>query len=468
LKNNAFIPILNFENQIDDELLLQGEKLFDELKLNNLLEITSGKWEALVEDGDKLHVKASITNQRILESSCSCQNNSTKDMCVHQVCLYFGIRSAEDNNSIQVKPAYIPKVRTANYLKDILENISNEELKTFVSSYSSKDKQFKLLMTTHFSRILHDRSGPKLYERILDESFPVKTENSNRSYVSETRLLIKIGKEILQNYLDALSLEAYKEAFHMISAFLNKTAYALFINTKENKTLDSLYERTHTSYKSLINDRLAPALKYEMISSMIESLGKSFYKYQGPDNLYQLILMSSPTLEQIQALQIKLIDKEKNIRDLSESSFLIAHILYTNFHLKNIKDPAAYFSLFKGDQILISETLKKMLSLGFKKEAEFTLESLKKHDQLDDSAYQRIKLNIQMKKGESSQAIETAFSLFKSTKDYQYVMKIKSLSQSDWQKNYQKIMDILHSSMNARGFELALKMAGKKNEDKKN
>jgi len=85
---------------------------------------------------------------------------------------------------------------------------------------------------------------------------------------------------------------------------------------------------------------------------------------------------------------------------------------------------------------------------------------------LDDSAYQRIKLNIQMKKGESSQAIETAFSLFKSTKDYQYVMKIKSLSQSDWQKNYQKIMDILHSSMNARGFELALKMAEKENDDK--
>jgi 5-carboxymethyl-2-hydroxymuconate isomerase len=460
LKKTELIPLLNFESFIEDKRLLIAEKLFDEGGIIKVSSQSKGKWTGIVKDGLQYNVKASVHDGKVQQSSCNCDASSSEgSLCIHQITFFYALRH-QDNLSPKTESAQISlksRTRSSEYLKMIFENVPTTELNKFIQSYSNADKQFRLLLSTHFSRKIQDHFGTGIYERILDECFPAKTENSHRSYAAEIRLLIKIGKEMLINYRDALSLEAYTEAFHLIQSLNDKIAYALFINQKESKALRVLQEKVHDAYRLLINDRMAPGLKDEIVGKMISSVAKSFYQYKGPNNLFELILMAHPTKEQFAEFQQNIEEKLSNKLSYNDSSFLMAHMIYCLLQNDTREvDHSKFIQLFRSDPYLLIETLGKMFNLGMIKELNRALDFYKSADQIDQKSYLSFKLKLYIATNDTAKGIEAAFSLFELTLDPLYIRPIKTLSADQWPRKYASILKTLKNSKLPIWYDIAL------------
>jgi hypothetical protein len=457
LKKKRIIPLLNFESFIDDELLLHAEKLFDEGKIKDLKDHGSGKWSGIVSDGGQQQVEASIHEGSIHDRHCSCGQSDEEGYCAHLVCLFFGMRH---NDALAPPKTSIPKKkkRASNYLSNLLESVDSNDLKTYINSYSSKDKSFKLLLITHFSRQIRDVAGPDLFEKILDECFPVKTQNNQKSLTSESRLLIRVAKEILSNYRDALSLESYKEAFEMIQALNHKISYALFILPKENKSLLELEKQTHAAYKMILNDRMAPALKHEIVRAMILSIGKSFYKYKGQNNLYDLVVSAQPSLEQLDFFRTMLLEKMERSEELAERSFLMAYFIHAAYHSDKTSLSSEKMSPYVNDQVLLVETIRKMLDFGFYREAEFALDFYHEKERLDELTFYRFQLKFQLSKNQKKKTISSAQKLFELSLDSTYLDIIKKQSGDQWEEHYRYNLEKLCSSNSKQHFLFALSL----------
>lgn len=460
MKKKRIIPLLNFESFIDDELLMDAEKLFDEGKIKELADHGSGFWTGSVSDDGDYQVEASIHEGNIHKHHCTCDHSDEEKLCVHLVCLFFGMR----HNDALAPPMVLKpkkKKRASNYLSKLLESVESNDLKTFINSYSSKDKSFKLLLITHFSRQIRDVAGPDLFERILDECFPIKTQNNQKNLTGESRLLIRIGKEMLHNYRDALSLESYKEAFELIQALNHKISYALFILPKENKGLIELEKQTHAAYKLILNDRMAPALRFDIVKAMILSIGKSFYRYKGLNNLYDLVIGAQPNLEQLGLFKNVLLEKLERSQELGEQSFLLAYFIHAAYHSDSAALNTQQVSTYVNDPVLLVETIRKMLDLGFYNEAEFALDYYREKERLDELTFYRFQLKFQLSKKQSKEAIKSAQKLFDLSLDSSYLSIIKKLSAEKWKEHYLYNLEKLRNSTSPQHFLFALSLAKK-------
>lgn len=459
MKKSHIIPLLNFESFIEDDVLLHAESLFDIGNLSDISNHGKGKWRGKVQDDVLYNVGATLYEGSIQESTCTCERNFKGSPCSHVVCLFFGVRQKDLVKTPLKAINPVRKKRSADYLKSILRTIDAKELRTFISSYAVKDKTFKLLLTTHFSRQIQDQNGFQLYERILDECFPVKTQNSKNSYVAEARLLLRIAKEMLSNYKDSLSLESYTEAFQMIQTLNQKVAYALFINTKENKSLTELQKQTHAAYRLILNDRMAPALKHEIVNAMIQSIGKSFYRYKGANNLYDLVLIAQPTFEQFELFRNTLLEKIDRSPDLTDQAFLLSYFIHAIFKSNSISLHAELIELFEGEQVLLVETIRKMLDLGFYREAEKALDFYHEKERLDELTFYRFQLRFQLSHGDPQEAIDTAQKLYQISLDRKNLDTLKKISGDSWPERYQKILQFFTQSGREDHFHQALQLA---------
>jgi hypothetical protein len=462
LKKFQSIPLLNFESYVDDHLLLDAERLYDEGALTLKSPLENGEWRGDVyTDGTGHQVRAGVVRGIIQQASCECHHFATHTNCSHVICLFFGIRNAYVDNIRSKEKGAGSKRKKTDYLGAVLKKADTADLKAFMAGYALKDKTFKLMLTTHFSRRIHESTGPDLYERILDECFPVQTLNTRKSLVPEIRLLLRVSREMLVVYRDALSLESYTEAFQLIRSLLPKLAYALYIAEKENKFLSALEQEAHVAFKLLLNDRLAPGLKHEIVDAMILIIEKSFYRYRGPENLCELVMLSGPTGEQVHAFCEVMKEKEARGKDLTEKAFHMAYYIHALFRYRKQGVRSELAGRFKNDPVLMIETIRKMLELGFVEDAEKTLDFYHEKERIDELSYYRFQLRFLESAGRNQEAAKTALKLFILGLERKYLDLAKSLAGKLWPEIYRETIHLLSSAGGDKRYMIAIQLAEK-------
>ena len=207
MKKPGKIPLLNFEALIDNELLLEAEKLFDEGKLSNLITVKNGIWQGTITQEKEENIVVKVFNDFIEKSECTCGAKSLDKLCVHIICGYFGIR----NSDVPDKPMEAGKTKSrkkrSSALNSLLKLTDKEELADYISSYASKDRRFSLLLKTHFARKFSEVLGQEIYSQIMDQAFPAASEFNTQSVSKNQQFLVAIAKELLIHYKDAISLE---------------------------------------------------------------------------------------------------------------------------------------------------------------------------------------------------------------------------------------------------------------------
>jgi len=401
LKKKNKIPLLNFETFINDDLLLKGEKLFDESKLEGLSENKAGEWTANVKDKKDFFCKVHVFREQIENYECICDNWTKNEMpCEHIVCLLFGVRNADSQAEVQKKTVVRRQRRSKSSitLNTLFELVKKEDLASFILTYSTKDKKFNLLLKTHFARKISEKSGEGIYRQILDEAFPAISEKTGSQRSKNLQLLSAVSKEMLIHNKDVISLEQFTDSFYILSALSNKLAYAMHVSEKVPAGIEELNIRTHKAFTTLFNPTIAPGLRHEINESLLDTISKTFYNYLDSDNFYELLFKNKLEDEQLERYFSTIREKIQVASSLSIKVKLLSYYVkaHESSKLKNKED--AWLNSQLSDPFLLLETFNNTLNKGYISAAENLLKGLVEDEAIEDFNYLKLSLKLELAK----------------------------------------------------------------------
>jgi uncharacterized Zn finger protein len=153
------IPLNEFEQIIDEQILQRGLSYFKGGAITNFLEISKGKYEAIVSGTEEYTVQLKISNNTITEHYCDCPYDMGS-VCKHVVAAIFYLQQ----NELELDQPHLTiakKKKTKSFsqqVKELLKAISHKELIEFVEENSKKDKKFRNLFLASFGHLSQNQT----------------------------------------------------------------------------------------------------------------------------------------------------------------------------------------------------------------------------------------------------------------------------------------------------------------------
>lgn len=206
--------ISDFEKEVNSTTLKRGQKYFDEQAVADLEETAKGKWSATVHGNNDYIVHINLNNrQRVTDMDCECPFDDG-DICKHMVAVLLAIRE-EKTNVTEVSGQKSPNKKKAPLgIKELMEKISDCELRDFLFIFMEKDKKFKDDFLLYFAD--KDDSGDltKKFRDLIDSTIKRNTSRgfidyrSSRQMATELTQFLSTIEEFIRksNYRDALVL----------------------------------------------------------------------------------------------------------------------------------------------------------------------------------------------------------------------------------------------------------------------
>jgi uncharacterized Zn finger protein len=124
------IPLNEFEQLIDENILKRGLAYFNGGAITDFSEISNGEYEAIVSGTEDYTVQLEVENNSIIEHNCDCPYDMGA-VCKHVVAVIFHLQQdeLELNQSSPNITKGKKKTKSVNQqVKELLKNISNNEL----------------------------------------------------------------------------------------------------------------------------------------------------------------------------------------------------------------------------------------------------------------------------------------------------------------------------------------------------
>ncbi|MEM9546359.1 MAG: hypothetical protein AAGA77_10305 [Bacteroidota bacterium] len=265
------------ENSVLEKHYVEGEKLFDDGAVLEVVEVEKNLWSVMVRDNGILEVEIQNPNTKRQKSTCECAMFRTEKSCAHIAAALLHLRKKESERVEKRKEATIRK-QTFN-LKTILNHIEAEDLIKFVKSYAQTDRMFGVLLKASFARKIDLADNSQKYDSILSSLIkPISTEQ-NASSTGEIRIGLKVIEEFHSQLEDALSLNQLEEAFLIVRSCLPKLHYLYSNYSKRTDKVTGLLSNFHGHIDTLYENQLAPALLDRLDALVIELFQKSYYNH---------------------------------------------------------------------------------------------------------------------------------------------------------------------------------------------
>ena len=208
------IPLQEFEQYIDETVLKGGLSCFMKGQVNAPEEITHGVYEAIVEGTKDYTVKLTIDNGIIKEQVCNCPYD-IGPVCKHVAALIFylmqdelGIKakkSAEKKADKKETGKVIRKKTIAGQVDELLDKLTHEDIKRFISEQTAKDKEFRNLFLAYFGAV-NAKESKELYAKQIKAALRAAAGRQRFIYRSKAGIVGKAANEMLvtaQKHLEA-------------------------------------------------------------------------------------------------------------------------------------------------------------------------------------------------------------------------------------------------------------------------
>ena len=159
------IPLDEFEQHIDEDILKRGLQYFKKGYVTSVDELSGGEYEAIVEGNDTYIVQLQVKNGSVIACNCTCPYD-WGPVCKHEVAVMFYLQQdelglkAKKKSTTKTSPLsdvagkekkVVKKKKTIQeQLEEILEKLSPEEMRGYIGEYCDKDKTFRDLFLTQY------------------------------------------------------------------------------------------------------------------------------------------------------------------------------------------------------------------------------------------------------------------------------------------------------------------------------
>lgn len=265
-----------FELQYDEQMVLQGEALFDAQQVHDLKEVEKRLWTARV-DGHEVEVSKPQNKRR--EVTCTCASFQTQKICPHIIATLFAIRSEMRHQAKSSKRASPIKSKTLT-INTVFDQVTSDQLHTFIRAYAKKNKKFGTVLKAHFASKIDLEDNVVKYQSLLDSI--IKPVRTTETYANATQVkhFLNVCVELLDQLDDCTVLGAYTEAFAIWSTLTAKVAYVSHYAHVHQPDLQKMEFRLWSALKTILQQDLSPDLRSQFEASAIEVAQLSYYEYQ--------------------------------------------------------------------------------------------------------------------------------------------------------------------------------------------
>lgn len=270
-----------FELAFAEELVMQGDDLCADGAVQSIDQIERGLYSIAVLDGTDVH-EVEVLKPKLKSRVCTCECLQAKrhKACRHIVAALYSLRRHFDS----IEQARVKKKRKRSTkrldINTVLQEISKDELVSFVQGYARRDKSFSTLLKAHFARQVDAADAKNKYKQILTSVIkPVQTAEVQLKG-SQVRLYAHAAGELVDQLEDAMVLKDYVEALEIWKACTQKNEYVYKYSDLQGKAVDELTLRLHHVARELLSSDLAPELKKEVQQALIEVGELSYYVYR--------------------------------------------------------------------------------------------------------------------------------------------------------------------------------------------
>lgn len=201
-------------------------------------------------------------------------------------------------------------------IKEVIRDISLEELKAFLVYYGNQDKSFEMAFKAHFiSHIKTDLGESSKYKGFLDEL--IKPKNAyNKIGPSDKKLISIVLRDFVLQMNDCLSTENYTEAFPLIKESLEKIAYLQSRYEVRDVAIENCRLQFLDGIALILDKELAPVFRNRIEESLKELVHKSYYIPRGPNLIEILNSKNVLVREDKEALILSLNEKIEDPEDV--------------------------------------------------------------------------------------------------------------------------------------------------------
>lgn len=233
------IPLNQFEQYIDETILKRGLQYFKSGRVNQVEEISPGKYEAIVEGTEDYTVQLTLKNGIISEYTCDCPYDFGP-VCKHVAAVIFYLQQdVLDLNKKQkrtktnqtAKPA--KRKTVAQQVEELLEKTTHDELKQFVREKTEENAQFRNLFLSSFAQYNTDESK-ELYVKQVKSI--LKTASDRHGFIdwSASRQVGNAIDNLLKSAQKQIDNHNYKSAFFICTAVMEQMNEALEYSDDSN------------------------------------------------------------------------------------------------------------------------------------------------------------------------------------------------------------------------------------------
>jgi hypothetical protein len=271
-----------FELGYPDELVVQGEALYDAAAVQAIRKVDKKLYVVTVEDATATH-EVELLKPRLKSraTTCDCMQHDRYKACRHVVAALFGLRRQVQEEESQ-KASSKERKRSAKKLtiNDVLQQIDKDELVRFVQGYAKKDKAFGTLLKAHFARQVDAVDAKNKYKQILTSVIkPVQTAQVHLT-ATQVRLYAHAATELVDQLEDAIVLGDYIEALDIWRACSEKNEYVYRHSDLQGKAIDELAFRLQQVARDMLKAQISPSLRGELVETILAVGQLSYYVYR--------------------------------------------------------------------------------------------------------------------------------------------------------------------------------------------
>ncbi|MBN1414327.1 MAG: SWIM zinc finger family protein [Bacteroidales bacterium] len=202
--------LTTFEKEISNVILQRGKDYFSDGAVIDLQIMDNGQCFAIVEGNDDYEVEIRLGRDgEILEYSCNCPYDG--DICKHIVAVLYSIK--DKSPGVRVNK----KVSKKEPWKNILDNLPEDELKSFVTQYAARNIDFRNRLTLEYP--MYDNTGDKdKYKKIIRNVFKRASDKHGFIDYHSAGIVMQQVFELLSIAERLLNNDNYKEAFRIVTA----------------------------------------------------------------------------------------------------------------------------------------------------------------------------------------------------------------------------------------------------------
>ncbi len=325
---------------------MKGEELYESGGVVDINKLDKALYSFTIREGGNIEVEWYKPLTKNQKASCECEFFKIGKSCRHAVAALIAYK-AEFAKSTTEEPLeeLAGKKFSALNINAILNNLTKDDLRTFVKAYATNDKKFSTAFKVHFARKVDLYDNEKKYKSILDSIIRPVSSDKNPFKAADVRSIINVTEEFMSQADDTMALGQFYEAFLLLKTSIVKLCYTYQHAKHYHEELELKIISGHQRLKDIIVNNESPDLKKNIVDYLNELCHLSYYQFFSLSDNALFILNALNALpeevDELIALQIK----RKN-HEQQQMLVLWAMKMYFTFHRdKNFYLESKHYSL---------------------------------------------------------------------------------------------------------------------------